>query len=95
MSTSPLHVVPAEPPFVSPQTDAQAQAGRFATNQDDYARMERNGSIRGRVVPLLGTGQPGRVHYELERTFWRQVRILGLAYAAIPGKPYEQGGDLP
>jgi hypothetical protein len=48
-----------------------------------------------RAIELLVAGQPGRAHAEVMRTYLRQVRVLGLSYAGIPGRPYDEMGPLP
>lgn len=83
------------------QLNAQRQAREHAWTADDYARCERNASIRVIVGHLAAAG-PGwtaaeRQFFalaELRRTFVRQCRVLGLGYAAIPGLPYDEGGPL-
>jgi hypothetical protein len=42
----------------------------------------------------MGVGTPGRAYAAVMRTYLRQVRILGLAYAGIPGRSYEEMGPL-
>lgn len=71
----------------------QEDAARFATRPEEYAAQERNAGIRD-SNQLRVAGEHGRAHYVFVRSFMRQVRILGLSYAAIPGQPYELGGDL-
>lgn len=79
---------------VGEQTSVQQQVGAFAHTAEDYARMERNAAVResNRLRVENKPGQAARVFY---RSWMRQVRILGLSYAAIPGRPYDQGGGLP
>ena len=48
-----------------------------------------------RAIARLRAGEPGRAYYEVMRTFKRQVTVLGLGYAGIPGMPYETMGELP
>jgi ectoine hydroxylase-related dioxygenase (phytanoyl-CoA dioxygenase family) len=77
-------------------------AGRAAVNEtraeqqarvESYAAAERAAGI-AEANRLRREGRCGLAHYVLSRSFIRQVRILGLSYAAIPGRPYEQGGPL-
>lgn len=81
--------------------NAQRQAGESAWTAEDYARCERNASIRT-VVQQLAQAGPGWTAAErqafalaaMRRTFVRQLRIHGLGYAAIPGLSHDEGGPL-
>lgn len=48
-----------------------------------------------RAIARLRAGEPGRAYYEVMRAFKRQVTVLGLGYAGIPGMPYDAMGPLP
>ena len=77
------------------QLQAQSQAGQFASTAEDYARAERNAGCRAAVAILVKSGNRRLAHDVLMTSFTRQLRIHGLGYAAIPGRPYDQMGDLP
>jgi hypothetical protein len=65
-----------------------------ARGRELQAEAERDAAIR-EAVTHMGEGTPGRVYALVMRSYLRQVRILGLGYAGIPGRPYEEGGLLP
>lgn len=48
-----------------------------------------------RAIAMLVDGHPGRAYAEVMRTYLRQVRVLGYGYAGIPGRPYDELGELP
>lgn len=83
------------------QLNAQQQAGEAAWKADDYARCERNASVRTVVQQLARLG-PGWTAAErryfvfegMRLTFNRQLKIHGLAHAAIPALPFDEGGRL-
>lgn len=48
-----------------------------------------------RAIAHLVAGEPTRAHHEVMRTFKRQITVLGLGYAGVPGLPYDAMGPLP
>lgn len=81
---------PVEPEAETSQLSVfQENAQAFASTPEAYAAAERNAAIRA-ANALRVAGHPGMAHYTLVRSFLRQVRILGLSYAALPG--YQIGG---
>ena len=77
-------------------SQAQDEASRFATRREDAeaqaAIVRANGHAE--AIALLVKGEPGRAYAVVMRTWARQLRVLGLSYAGIPGRPYDEGGDL-
>lgn len=61
-----------------------------AEAQADWHR--RVGHARA-IAHLVGA-RPGEAYREVMRAYLRQVRVLGLSYAGIPGRPYDEGGPI-
>lgn len=73
MSTPSAHLPYSRPVLVSdpaPIAPAPVPVG-------DYLDQERTHGIT-RTLHYLREGNPGRAHYELQRSFQRQLRIAGL-----------------
>jgi len=66
---------------------------RLNPTPESYAAAERSHGLRV-VLDHLVDGQSGRAYAALMRTYLRQVRILGLAYAGIPGRAYDEMGPV-
>jgi hypothetical protein len=53
---------------------------------DEAINAERAATM-AKVRPMLGTGRPGRIHYEVTRSLVRQARIAGLGTLDLPACP--------
>lgn len=65
----------------------------YAWTADAYAAAERNAGCRSAVAALVA-GNRRLAHDLVLTSFTRQLRIHGLGYVALPGRPYEQMGPL-
>jgi hypothetical protein len=81
--------------YVKP-LQCQEDAARFATTRESAAEQAAIVRANGHAeaIALLVKGEPGRAYAVVMRTWMRQVRVLGLSYAGIPGLPYDQAGEL-
>jgi hypothetical protein len=61
--------------------------------RETYLAAERRVGL-ATAIGHMGVGTPGRAYAAVMRTYLRQVRILGYAYAGIPGRPYEEMGPI-
>jgi len=90
-------VIPKPELQVVQPLQVQEQAARFATTREERehqaAHIRRNGHAS--AISLMGQGTPGRAYAVVMRTFLHQIRTLGLSYAGIPGRPYDEMGNLP
>lgn len=81
---------------VAPTTAAYVAAVEPVDWSDPVAQAAWHRRVgHARAIAHLVAGEPGRAYHEVMRAFKRQVTVLGLGYAGIPGMPYDALGDLP
>lgn len=82
--------------LVAPTTTAYAVAVEPVDWSDPVAQADWHRRVgHARAIAFLVEGKSGRAYYEVMRAFKRQVTVLGLGHAGIPGMPYEAMGPLP
>lgn len=69
------------------------QAADWAWTADAYAAAERNAGCRSAIAALVA-GNRKLAHDLVLTSFTRQLRIHGLGYVPLAGRPYEQMGPL-